>query len=42
MIIPNKDKRLKEIYEYWSMLEKEYKLLSNGFVPIGDQDDGYG
>ena len=42
MIIPNKDDELKGIYEYWSMFEKEYNFLSNGFVPIGDWGDGWG
>lgn len=42
MIIPNRDRELKGIYENWSFLEEEYKLLSNGFVPIGDWGDGWG
>ncbi len=41
-IIPNNDKELKGIYEYWSFMEKEYNLLSNGFVPVGDWGDGFG
>ena len=42
MLIPNNDKDLKGIYDYWSMLEGEYKLLSNGFLPIGDWGNGFG
>lgn len=42
MIIPNNDNELKGIYEYWSILEEEFNLLSNGFVPIGDWGDGFG
>lgn len=42
MIVPNNDKELKEIYEYWSFIEDEYNLLSNGFVPVGDWGDGLG
>lgn len=42
MIIPNNDNEMKGIYEYWGMLEEEYKLLSNGFVPIGDWGEGFG
>ena len=42
MIIPNNDNEMKGIYEYWSMLEEEFNLLSNGFVPIGDWGNGFG
>lgn len=42
MIIPNSNNELKGIYDYWSMLEREYQLLSNGFLPIGDWGDGFG
>ncbi len=42
MIIPNNDNALRGLCEYWSMLEEEFNLLSNGFVPIGDWGDGFG
>lgn len=42
MIIPNRNDNLKGISEYWTVLEEEYKLLSNGFIPIGDWGNGFG
>ena len=42
MIIPNSGKDMKDLHEYWSFIEEEYNLLSNGYVPIGDWGDGCG
>ena len=42
MIFPNKDDNFAEILDRWKFFEDEYKLLSHGYLPIGDWGYGWG